>query len=118
MKVSKKTRQRRKSVKALDADARQRVFERDGYRCVRCGTDKGIQWAHIITRARTNLRWLLENALTLCGGCHMFWWHKHPLDAVTWFQQSYPERYAMLMELKDQVAKVNVRELAAQLEER
>ena len=118
MKLSKKTRARRKSVKALDADARQKVFERDGFKCVRCGKTEGIQWCHVITRGRTALRWLPENALTLCAGHHEFWWHKHPLESGPWFEHTFPERYALLMGLKDKPCELtakDLREMAEQL---
>ena len=101
MKVSKKTRQRRKSVKALDDDARQKVFDRDGYRCIRCGTDKFIQWAHVITRRNRRIKWLPENGMTLCAGCHKFWWHAHPAESGPWFRDTFPDRWALLMSEKD-----------------
>lgn len=101
MKVSKKTRQRHRSVKALDENARAKCFERDGYKCIRCGTDKFIQWAHVLSRENRRIRWMLENAMTLCAGCHKFWWHKHPLESGTWFEHTFPERYAILMVEKD-----------------
>lgn len=116
-KPSPKCRTRRALVKALDAKARQQVFERDGFKCVRCGKSNP-QWAHVISRSRTFLRWLTENALSLCNGCHIFWWHKNPLEATAWFQAKYPDRYELLMsKLREATAeKLDVRRLREMLE--
>lgn len=100
MKSSKKTRLRRAELLVKDCAARDAVFERDEFKCVRCGKSQGIQWAHVVSRSIKALRHLPENALTMCGGCHLFWWHKHPLEAISWFQQTYPERYKLLMEMR------------------
>jgi 5-methylcytosine-specific restriction endonuclease McrA len=111
MKASKKTRARRKSVKALDDAARIEVFERDGGKCVRCGTDRGIQWAHVFSRGDKRIRWNSDNALTLCGGCHMFWWHKHPAESGPWFAETFPDRYSRLLELRRTAPKLTAKDL-------
>jgi hypothetical protein len=36
------------------------------------------------------------NAIPLCYGCHITWWHKSPLEAAAWFNQKYPGRYELL----------------------
>ncbi len=92
-----KTRSRNYLIKQLDALARERCFERDLYKCVRCGSGRFIQWAHVVTRGCKTLRWDLDNNLTLCGGCHAFWWHKEPIEAVHWFAHKFPERYEHLL---------------------
>jgi 5-methylcytosine-specific restriction endonuclease McrA len=74
---------------------RMKLFERDGFQCVRCG-DKRIQWAHIFSRVHRCLRWEADNALSLCGGCHIFW-HKYPILAVEWFRKNWPERYTRIV---------------------
>ena len=115
IKASKKTRTRRNMVKVLDADARAQVFERDGYRCVRCNSQKGIQWCHIFTRRNLSTRWERENALTLCAGCHL-WWHEHLAISVPWFIKNWPQRYeAMLAKFNDR-SKIRVSELYAELQ--
>lgn len=54
-------------------DWRRKVFERDGFRCVECGDDKGgnLEADHI-KRFSNNpeLRFVLENGRTLCRLCH------------------------------------------------
>ena len=59
---------------------------RKGGECERCGkTDKTkLQCAHIYSRRHKNIRWDFKNALCLCAGCHMFFWHLEPARAVRW----------------------------------
>lgn len=52
--------------------------------CEKCGKKTNLQCAHIYSRKHKNLRWDEENALCLCGGCHMFWWHLEPAVAIRW----------------------------------
>jgi 5-methylcytosine-specific restriction endonuclease McrA len=110
---SKKKASKRRIIAQLDELARQRVFERDNFTCVRCGKKDGIQWSHIISRAIHCTRWEDDNALTMCGGCHMFFWHKHPLLAVPWFMHQWPERYENIRRIYNAGGKVDVRELLA-----
>ena len=49
--------------------------------CVRCGKSEGIQCSHIHSRSKMSVRWDLYNAFCLCAGCHLYWWHKHPIEA-------------------------------------
>ena len=28
----------------------------------------------------------VENVKALCLGCHIYWWHKHPLEAGKWIE--------------------------------
>ena len=63
---------------------RNAVFERDGYVCQGCGTKANLQAHHIITweecRDNTDLRYAVENGITLCRACHLEAhggrWHK------------------------------------------
>ena len=50
---------------------RNKVFGRDGFRCVKCGTRSGIQ-AHHKKPWSTDpkMRFLVSNGETLCEGCH------------------------------------------------
>jgi len=49
-------------------------------KCERCGRTDRLQAAHIISRSHRNTRWDLMNGLCLCGGCHIFFAHKEPLE--------------------------------------
>ncbi len=50
-----------------------------GY-CEKCHKEEGLQLAHIITRDCKKLRYEPKNKFVLCGGCHLFWAHKKPLE--------------------------------------
>lgn len=96
LRASKKTRQRRRLMKELDAEAREKVFERDGFKCVRCGKPN-VQWAHIFSRRHKALRWDADNALSLCNGCHLFFFHGEPALAMDWFRKTWPERWERIL---------------------
>lgn len=53
-------------------------------RCERCGKTTNLQCCHIYGRSNKWLRWDMENLLCLCAGCHLFWWHREPAEAVRW----------------------------------
>lgn len=45
------------------------VYERDGGRCIWCGSAEGLPEAHFISRAQGGLG-IEENVMTLCRSCH------------------------------------------------
>jgi len=51
---------------------RSKVLERDGYKCFECGVSEKIMHAHHIKHFAThiNLRYDLDNGITLCPSCH------------------------------------------------
>lgn len=61
------------------------VKERDVYTCQRCwivypeGRRQGLHAHHIFGRSRRPTRWMLQNGVALCFGCHMQA-HGNPLD--------------------------------------
>lgn len=83
--------ERRTTVKELDALCRRVVFARDGGKCRRCGAP-AIDWSHVVTRATHATRWDLDGSFASCKGCHVFWWHKHPLEAVAWWEEQIGSR--------------------------
>ena len=105
---SKKAKQCWSMVKQLDALARAACFERDGHRCVRCGSDK-VQWSHIIGRRHKCTRWELNNALSMCAGCHR-WWHEYPTLSGDWFRKNWPERHERITALYNAGGKVNLQD--------
>lgn len=54
------------------ANLREDVLERDGYKCVRCGSDEDLTVHHVDGEGRGSARPnnLLENLLTVCRACH------------------------------------------------
>ncbi len=81
---------------ALDKLCRQVVFQRDGHKCARCGKADNIQWCHVNSRRYLSTRWMLENSLAMCAGCHLLWHHR-PTEAAEWFAKKYPDRIQHLM---------------------
>jgi len=86
---------RAKLMRECDALAREWTFGRDRDRCVRTGATSRLQWCHVRSRRYLSMRWHPANMLTLSAGAHL-WWHHNPLEAVRWFEQTYPERAKIL----------------------
>jgi 5-methylcytosine-specific restriction endonuclease McrA len=61
------------------------VKERDQFTCQRCfivfpeGRRQGLHAHHIFGRSRRKTRWMIQNGVSLCFGCHM-WAHSNPLE--------------------------------------
>jgi 5-methylcytosine-specific restriction endonuclease McrA len=102
--------------KVADALITALVFDRDENKCVRCGGTNALAPSHILSRGKyKRMRWVPENILTLCSGCHIFWWHKEPIAAARWLEQKFPG-LADKLYLADAVAvKVDVKNLVAGL---
>ena len=103
-------------IAALDTQVRQRVFERDGYRCVRCGKTEGLQAAHILPKGHyPRLRFELDNILSLDVGCHLYWAHKDPLGFTEFINTKYPGLAERLQVMDRMAPKANIKELYANL---
>lgn len=106
-----RTASRARMIRELDALARAEVFERDGNVCIMCHKkDRAVQWAHVLSRRHPCLRWVADNAMTLCAGCHMFW-HHEPAMAVEWFMKNFADRWTRIKCVLLANPKVNVRQL-------
>jgi len=70
-------------------------------RCLKCGTDKNLQCAHVLSRDYMATRCDPLNAITLCGRCHIWAkdaWHKDPIGIARWFEAKWPGRYDAIKE--------------------
>ena len=115
MKRSKKAASKGRMIKALDDEARERVFARDGGVCIRChDRSRAVQWAHVLSRRHPCLRWDSDNAMTLCAGCHMFW-HHEPALAVDWFIKNHAERWQRIKAVLQVHPKVRLKDLYLEL---
>lgn len=88
-------------IRKKDAEFRIEIIARDRI-CQRCGkgaTQGQLQCAHIYSRRYKSIRWDMDNALTLCAGCH-FYVHQNPVEFAFWFERKYPDRLARLQEKK------------------
>jgi 5-methylcytosine-specific restriction endonuclease McrA len=108
--ASKKARTKRSIVSELDVLVRKLVLARDGYKCVRCNKTGVLQASHILSKGRySRLRFELMNVLSLCIGCHLYFWHKSPLEAFRWFDQKYPGRMQQLEIMAATAGKVDMK---------
>ena len=83
---------------------REVMLARDGHRCQKCRTMERLQMSHIYPKGKyRKLELEIDNVVTLCTGCHLFWWHKNPLEAGEWIKEYLPtDRYNRL-KLRSQV---------------
>lgn len=108
-----------KIVKKVDKIIGDRVKERDGKRCVRCGSTKRLTAAHILAKGgrHNRLRFHEPNIITLCTGCHIFWWHRQGVaETYEWLEAKYPGRYEELLIASAMATKVDAKELLFFLE--
>ena len=53
--------------------------------CLRCKKGGVLHASHIYPRGKyPRMQFLTENVKLLCTGCHLYWWHKHPIEAMEW----------------------------------
>jgi 5-methylcytosine-specific restriction endonuclease McrA len=60
---------RRRNRASLTKAQRQELYERDGFRCVTCGSTTDLTADHIIPVAKGGTK-DLDNLQTLCGACN------------------------------------------------
>lgn len=82
-----KKKSRSKLIKALDglwSNAVRRKYPV----CVVCGSDKYLSSHHVVCRKgmSDHVRWIVDNGITLCAGCHLFKLHKGQAD-LQWLKR-------------------------------
>jgi hypothetical protein len=82
-----------------DRAAREFVLKRDWWTCQNCSSGApGLQWAHVISRGARYIRHEPNNAMALCGKCHLNFTLKPALWSV-WLATNRPglhDRMALL----------------------
>lgn len=64
---------------------------RDGPRCLKCNRTDSLQLSHIYPKGRYKLmEFLSDNVKLLCMPCHLYWWHRNPIEAHEWLQVTIP----------------------------
>lgn len=99
--------QRNKLKKLL----REAMLARDGYTCQRAGEDTcggALHTSHIFpVGVYKKMEFEIENVTTLCQRHHLYWWHKHPIEASDWIHGYLPkERMDNLDKLASRKEKV------------
>lgn len=71
---------------------------RDGDMCLRCSRTDTLQLSHIYPKGRYKLmEFIPSNCKMLCVACHLFFWHRDPIQAHEWLQTVLrPERLTKL----------------------
>jgi hypothetical protein len=100
-------------IRKLDALISKKVRSK-GY-CQRCGSKRGLQTAHIISRKNKVLRWDLVNVLCFCPACH-FWAHQDPLGFSEFIQLNFKDRYEYLMARKNTISHFTAKDYKELLE--
>ena len=104
-------------IRKLDKITSQLVVARDG-KCFTCGTTQNLTNGHLFTRGLYVVRWDLLNSFCLCAGCHLYWWHKHPIEAAEFTKSKLGVfEYNRLNERAQQIKKWNEHELEILLED-
>jgi hypothetical protein len=52
-------------------------------RCRKCGSQRDLQWAHVIRRSYLAVRWDRANSMALCAADHLYFTHR-PLEWEQW----------------------------------
>ncbi|QDP53905.1 MAG: hypothetical protein Unbinned202contig1002_34 [Prokaryotic dsDNA virus sp.] len=55
----------------------------------------------------------VNNVKALCLGCHLYWWHKHPIEAKEWAEKTLGK--VRLRQLKKQANTINKNKLDYQI---
>lgn len=80
--------------------AKEIAKSRDKYTCQKCRKVlylRNCQGSHVIpVSANLLLSFDPENIIVLCLHCHIYWWHKNPLEAGEWFKKTFPKRWKYL----------------------
>lgn len=81
---------RKKEKKNKDIDWAKSVKERDGFKCVYCGSKDYLNSHHIFSRNNLTTRFDLDNGITLCAKHHTFSnefsAHKTPTEFTYWLE--------------------------------
>jgi hypothetical protein len=99
-------------VKDADAWVKAIVLARQGPRCLKCGSEKPLHAAHILSKGgHPGVRFELDNVIGLCMKDHIFWAHRDPVAFVDWINGLFPGRIERLKLASAQYRKIDMKEL-------
>ena len=79
------------------AELAKKIVRTGARSCVRCHMEKPLQGSHVYSvGAHPDMAALTENILPMCVGCHIYWWHKNPIEAFQWFAREFPDLFKRL----------------------
>ena len=96
---------KKKEKAILHKLVREYVILRDKH-CLRCGKVDNLHASHIYPRGKyPKMQFEVRNVKALWLGCHLYWWHKHPLEASKWLEKTLSK--GRLRYLKEQSNTIN-----------
>ena len=92
--------------------AKQKVKEKAGYKCERCGRSKAngyvMHGSHVFPEGTyKSMSAEEDNIICLCYLCHFMFWHKSPHEASRWFDEKWPGRYKKLQKQAQEIKIIN-----------
>lgn len=119
-KSSKSSRKSKLSISSLKKKVDKlwsKLVRKKDKKCIRCGKQTNLQAHHIFSRRFNSTRWLLDNGVTLCYGCHMFFAHiEHENFRDMVIEKIGKAKYLQLKQLSNQIKKINYEELSENFE--
>jgi hypothetical protein len=107
-----KSRAKKSLTAECDKLAKQLIIAERGDKCERCGKSDP-QSAHILSKGHyQRIRFLKENLLLLCVGCHIYGAHKDPTEFTLWIDEKWPGRIIDLRMMAATAPKVDLKLLA------
>jgi len=78
-----------------------KVKERDGFKCIVCGSKLYLNSHHLFPRERKDTKFDLSNGVTLCVKHHMFSRilsaHNNPIEFFLWLQKNRIEQWNYIL---------------------
>lgn len=83
--------------KQADREWANQVKDRDGWKCVICGSEERPNAHHILDRSHKQYKYEVDNGITLCVSHHKFLRnisaHNAPFAFFLWLQEHRPQQY-------------------------
>lgn len=115
---------RSKIKKQLEPLVKDYVKRRDNYTCQHCGkvcSGSDCHASHILNvGGHSNLEFDPRNMKVLCMHCHLYWWHKDPLESGQWYRDNFPDNWDYLQredKKRDKISTVRLAELINEYKE-
>jgi len=90
--------EQRKELKKL---FRELILLKWGKKCLRCSKTFDLQVAHIYPVGSVRkMEFDDDNAIPLCQACHLYFWHKNPVEAVEWIKTVLSKETMTRLELR------------------
>jgi 5-methylcytosine-specific restriction endonuclease McrA len=85
----------------LNALLREILIRRDGEKCLRCPNRNRVHASHIYPKGKyRGLQFDPDNLKFLCYHCHIYFWHKNPIEAYKWIRTAIPKDRLKRLEAK------------------